>query len=431
MKKEITAAALAVALVGSLAACSTSSSPTEASATEELSGTVSMLTPLFSGDADKVALTSSLAKFTADHPKVDVKVDYTSYGKLNEKVSTALASGLLPDVLQIGFGWIPPLASKNVLAPLDDLGFSKESLAADFPAAAVQNAQFDGHVYGVPLVVGGVQGVYRKDLFTEAGLDPSKPPTTWDELRTDAIALTQRDSSGTLQRAGFTVLTDNLRQNFAALLIANGGRLFSEDTAKAQFNAEEGVAALSFMDQLVNEDKVVDVGFESGAPQHPILNGKAAMALAGANIPCDNPTIVDPDICKQFGYFAVPGSEKGKSGNFLGGTFSTVTQASKNPKAAAALVKFLSADAGATFAAATSTSTIPASKTLWTDKRVTSNEATVAFLASIESAGTEGGTVNWLDIRNDFQPSLESTIVGGTPAKESLDQLAVKADSAQ
>jgi ABC-type glycerol-3-phosphate transport system substrate-binding protein len=47
------------------------------------------------------------------------------------------------------------------------------------------------------LLYGMVQVLwYRKDLFKAAGLDPSKPPATWDELIADAKALAKDGKYG-------------------------------------------------------------------------------------------------------------------------------------------------------------------------------------------------------------------------------------------
>lgn len=44
----------------------------------------------------------------------------------------------------------------------------------------------DGKVYGIPRTGYSMGLIYNKKLFTEAGLDPEKPPATWEELRAAA-----------------------------------------------------------------------------------------------------------------------------------------------------------------------------------------------------------------------------------------------------
>lgn len=430
MSKRIAATSVAALAAMSVLAACTSSPVTPAAGTGAIAGEVTMLTPLFASDADKAAFKASLAKFNQKYPDVTVKVDFTDYGKLNEKVTTGLASGLLPDILQLGVGWVAPLASKGVIVPLDDQGVTPAQLADQFPAAAAGAAQYNGHAYAMPFITGGLQGVYRKDYFKEAGLDPEKAPTTWAELRKAAIATTVRGADGTLERAGFNVFADNLRQNFVTLVGSDGGHLFSADGTKATLNSTEGVDALTFISDLVNKDKVVDVGFGSGAPMNPILSGKAAIGFYGISIPCDKPDIVSAEVCNNLGYFAIPGNTAGKGAVFLGGTMSALTAGSKNPQAAAALIKFMSSEPDVAFSTTTSQYSIPAAVASWKDARVTGTPSSVHYISVIDSAVVEGGPVTWLDTRNDFGPALESVIVGGADPKTALDGLAKQADAA-
>ena len=43
---------------------------------------------------------------------------------------------------------------------------------------------------------------YNRDLFKQAGLDPDKPPTTWDEVRADAKAIAEKTG-----KAGYAQMT--------------------------------------------------------------------------------------------------------------------------------------------------------------------------------------------------------------------------------
>ena len=70
-----------------------------------------------------------LPEFEKQNPGVTVNVDYTDYGSLNEKLTTSIASGLVPDVMMMGVGWIEGFADKGVLADLGELGISESELA--------------------------------------------------------------------------------------------------------------------------------------------------------------------------------------------------------------------------------------------------------------------------------------------------------------
>ncbi|MFG3526690.1 ABC transporter substrate-binding protein [Streptomyces sp. NPDC047917] len=103
-----------------------------------------------------------------------------------------LASGQLETVFRIPLTYPPNMIERHQIADL-----SKE--IAELPhgtefdkrlLAPVTGA--DGKVYGIPTEVYSVGLVYNRELFRKAGLDPDKPPVTWDDLRTAARTITDR-----------------------------------------------------------------------------------------------------------------------------------------------------------------------------------------------------------------------------------------------
>jgi sn-glycerol 3-phosphate transport system substrate-binding protein len=45
------------------------------------------------------------------------------------------------------------------------------------------NGTIDGHIWGVPFQRSTIVAYWNKEIFKEAGLDPEKPPATWEETR--------------------------------------------------------------------------------------------------------------------------------------------------------------------------------------------------------------------------------------------------------
>lgn len=123
-------------------------------------------------------------KFEAANPGTDVEVVGEPEGGAFEAL---IAAGNQPDIITGSFGYMPAkYASLDALVPLEDLPGAQE-LFARLDERTVQ--QDLGHNYYVPLGVDITMMIYNKELFQEAGLDPEKPPQTWDEFLTAAAKI--------------------------------------------------------------------------------------------------------------------------------------------------------------------------------------------------------------------------------------------------
>jgi multiple sugar transport system substrate-binding protein len=289
----LTASALTLAL----GACSTPAAEQDADP-NAISGDLTMLTPIFEGSAGQKLLEEELLpQFTAMYPDVTVSVDYTNYARLNEKLTTGVVSGLVPDVMMMGVGWIEAFADRGVLANLSDGGLTAESLEETMTPEIVEAGLWNGDVYGVPIMLDARFGVARMDLLREAGYDHT--PRTWDELVEMADALTERDAKGKLTRTGFDMLTIEPRQMFETALFSNGGSLFSEDNSSPAFDSEQGVEALQRIVDLFHDQKVEDTGFSApNATVNPLINGRAAMAIAHNNV-WTQAEAADPEVWRR------------------------------------------------------------------------------------------------------------------------------------
>lgn len=388
----------------------------------EASGEIRLVTPIYEEEAGKQLLDSLLAEFTRKYPKVKVQVDHTNYGKLNEKLTTSLASGRPYDVMMMGVGWVPPFAAKGVLA---DLGESRESLDKLYNSRVVEAGVWEDKVYALPVMLDTRFGIYRKDFFAEAGL--SEPPKSFEEMRAYAKKLTKRDGKK-LTRAGIDVLAIDLRQCFLPLLWANGGDLFTPDKQVA-FNSPAGVEALSFMTDVIRVDKSEEIGFtEPGAATGiPLVQGRAAMMIGHHNTWTEmektKPELISED---KVGAFLV--SNK-RSAIFQGGTLASVSAKSAHPAAATALAKFL-AGPKASLAASEQRGNVPAAASAMDSEYVKKNGFVQFAMQNMDSAFSEGGVPAWLEIREGFKPAIESALLGKRSPKQALDDLAAEADKA-
>lgn len=119
----------------------------------------------------------------------EVEVVAIPWDSIDEKLTTAVASGDGPDLIQVGLSKLRTFADAGALLPLDDEIAAHPGLdPANFPAGVASSV--GGEQVTVPWVSDTRVLFYRSDILAEVGIDA--PPTTWDELREDAKVLTAR-----------------------------------------------------------------------------------------------------------------------------------------------------------------------------------------------------------------------------------------------
>jgi raffinose/stachyose/melibiose transport system substrate-binding protein len=123
-------------------------------------------------------------EFEAAHPGVTIKYLMQPHDQYYTLLGTALSSNAGPDVFMV-HGGAQTKARTDALVKLDDV-------AKDLIPNLVGKEEFlgaDGGLYALPLTIQGFVVYYNKKLYTEAGLDAEKPPTTWAELQAACEAI--------------------------------------------------------------------------------------------------------------------------------------------------------------------------------------------------------------------------------------------------
>lgn len=408
-------AAIGAGTAAALTGCGTGTSAA-GSADGPAEGEITLLTPIYEGAKGKTLLEGeTLGGFRKKYPDVKVNVDYTTYAQLNEKITTGLAGGLLPDVLMMGVGWIPPFAAKGAIAELPE----KLAKAHDYEKRVLEPSRHDGRLYALPVVLDTRIVVYRKDHFAEAGI--RRTPGNWSELRAVAKQLTKNG------RVGFDPFSIDLRQCWETFLFANGGQLFSEDGRKVLFTDARGVEALQFFKDLV-ADGSADYArkTDAGAPSN-VQTGRASMMMTTSalwvQVKEQNPELIEED---KLGAFVLANR---RPAMLQGGTLVTQSANSRHPAAARALVEYL-ATPESILGAARQRGSVPGLRDLDDTGYVKENRFVDLSLKNLQHAASEGGTAAWMEIREKIKPTLEPAIVGGQSAKDAVAELGRLAEAA-
>ncbi|HEV2473693.1 MAG TPA: extracellular solute-binding protein, partial [Chthonomonadales bacterium] len=155
-----------------------------------------------------------IAEFERRHPEIRVSALSMGAGGMNpQKLMTAIVGGVPPDLVQQDRFTIGDWASRGAFRPLDDLIAADARSSSpyairqqDYVPATWAETVYQGHVYAIPNSTDDRVLFYNRQLFRQAGLDPNKPPQTWNEMITDARRLTKRSSGGGFSQMGMVPL---------------------------------------------------------------------------------------------------------------------------------------------------------------------------------------------------------------------------------
>ena len=236
--------------------------------------------------------TRQLMKFATEHPEVRP----LQWGGLTlpgaggrAQFMLALAGGSAPDVYKAWFHILRHDVDEGFCYPLNEWvkpGASDEWPGwKEVPELWKRVATKDGKIYAVPTPGFAYYGiVYRKDLVKSAGLDPERPPATWEEFFAWCGRLTEhnRNIPGALvQRGQRAFAIENRPWGFLPWVQSAGGDVIREVAAggesrwEACFDSPECLRAAAFLDRLIR------AGYVRAIPQLSLHNEVADMFVQG------------------------------------------------------------------------------------------------------------------------------------------------------
>jgi ABC-type glycerol-3-phosphate transport system substrate-binding protein len=321
--------------IGLLAACSSnganpdstgSGSPSAGSssaAAEKVTITVAGLLP-GAEQAAKDALDKRVQEFEAKYPNITVEPQ--EYQWLASTFTAQLAGGTLPTVFEIPVTDGKTLIENGQLADIDDAVHANMSYANDFNPSVVANAKGDdGKFYAVPAKsFYAVALHYNRNLFEQAGLDPDKPPTTWDEVRADAKTI--HDKTG-VYGYGMMALDASGGWQLTAGANSRGGeieKVNADGSYTANLTDPTVAAHLQWLSDLRWKDDSIDPDTTMGWGEinQAFAAGKIAMYTSGSDV--YTALVQNQGLTKDWGYglTAIPTENGG--GALGGGTLAAV-----------------------------------------------------------------------------------------------------------
>ncbi|MBE3597610.1 MAG: sugar ABC transporter substrate-binding protein [Limnochordaceae bacterium] len=271
-----------------------------------------------------------------------IKVNYQLIGfdVYYDKLVTAFTAGEGPDVTFADLGgWVPTFASKGWLEPLDAY-LAKSSVTSQIWPNIWGTVEYKGVRYGLPWYTDDRVLLYNTRMFKEAGLDPSKPPQTWNDLISYAKKLTnpQKRTYGygvSGKKSEVTTL------GYMMFLLSNGGQVLTPDYARAAFNSPAGVEALKVYTDLYTVHQVSPPGTLSyGEDDYRTMmaQNRVAMAIGG---PWSFPLIEMANPAIKGNYMAAVHPYGKQPASVLGGWASVISKTSKNKDASWKFIEYV------------------------------------------------------------------------------------------
>lgn len=322
----------ALVLAAATAGCSSGSS--DSSGEGKTTITVAGMPPTTAAKTRKQFL-DAVAAFEKANPAIKIKPTDTQWDA--RTFATRLAGGNAETVLTVPLTEPPGLIARRQVA---DLSAEIKTLphAADFDQRALAPATgADGKVYGLPVTEYALGLVYNRALFAKAGLDPDKPPATWDEVRTAAQKISGAGVAGytqmTVKNTGGWILT--------AMTYSFGGRMEKQEGDKYVPSLLDGPAeqALRHLSTMRWQDDSMGANQlrTQQDTERDFAAGKIGMMIGTVNSYNRYTTLYSgkPD---DFGIAALP--QQGGKATLLGGLVAAVN-AKATPAQRAAAVKWI------------------------------------------------------------------------------------------
>ncbi|MDQ0322648.1 multiple sugar transport system substrate-binding protein [Pararhizobium capsulatum DSM 1112] len=357
----------------------------------------------------------------ADFNKLNtgIKVEYRQI-QFDDVVSEAMraySTGQAPDIIAIDNPEHALFASRGAFLDLTDM-IAKSTVikTANYFPGPLASTVWDGKNYGVPKATNTIALYYNKDMFKAKGLDPNKPPQTWDELLDAARKLT--DPAANVYGLAFSAkASEEGTFQFLPWAQMAGG-------SYENINSEGAVKALDVWKTIISEKLASPDSLTRGQwdSTGTFNSGNAAMAISG-------PWELDRMTTEakfDWGVALLPVPEAGAERSSAMGDFNWAIFANtQHPAEAFKVLEYFASQDDRMFKdfgqlPARSDIAIPATGVPLKDA------ALKVFIEQLKYAKPRGPHPEWPKISKAIQDAIQAALTGQMSSKDALDQAAEK-----
>jgi multiple sugar transport system substrate-binding protein len=179
---------------------------------------------------DNPGLYLYIDKFNQSQDKINIEAKFIPFAEFKRQLTVALVGGTPPDCVLVDNPDFAAYIAMGAFETLDDRIADWEYGKDDFYPGPWASATWEGKQYGIPFETNTLVLFYNVDMFKKAGLDPDKPPKTWEELNQYAKKLTK---DGVYGISVCAVASEEGTFQWLPFLQQNGGNVFNLDSPEA------------------------------------------------------------------------------------------------------------------------------------------------------------------------------------------------------
>src|SRR5580692_5988815 len=300
--RKVAAVTAAACLGLGAAACSSSSSTPNAGGSAKVSVSIDCAPPAAQDPVLHKEWVEDVAIFERQNPNITIDSVYNYPCEVPATFTAMLRAGTEPDIFYSYFTDLPQVLLAGQAADITQYVNSTTVPTLDDIVPSAMKAVTAGKtIYGLP-TSNYTQGlIYNRSLFSQAGLDPNTPPTTWAQVETDATAIAKLGNG--IEGWGDYSAGNNGGWHFASYMDALGGTTVNTNNAPptAAFDNANGLAILDALHTLRFTDNAMSAtqGLAWGALQQQFAAGKLGMYIAAPDdiynviVPTDKGNIND------------------------------------------------------------------------------------------------------------------------------------------
>ncbi|MFW6274032.1 MAG: ABC transporter substrate-binding protein [Halanaerobium sp.] len=225
------------------------------------------------------AVEEQIEVFEELNPEIEVISRYQegSYGGIINNLQRDLAAGDAPVVAQIGYNFRLLVINEfphKAIEDFKDVDPEYDDFIDGYIDGVLEPGR-DGEGYqrGIPLAISVPVLYYNADLFREAGLDPDSPPTTWEELRSAALAI--KEETG---EYGLGIQISDSNNWLPQSMVESNGGWFLNPQGEIKVNSPEVIEVYKFWQEMALEDRSLPV-ITDRQQEQSFVGGRLGMYL--------------------------------------------------------------------------------------------------------------------------------------------------------